>query len=246
MNDNLYEYANALRLPIFKKVIKENNLNTEFKSELETIMKKEVELREKNAINNKIRNAEFPLKKYLLDLELDLLPKQLLDKYDDMKSLNFIKEVKNIIMIGNPGTGKTHIAIGLGIEACNIGYKVKFCHVPKLITTLKESRSEKRLNSFISTFLKYDLIILDELGYVSLDKEGAELLFQLLSSRSELKSTIVTSNSTFDKWEEIFIDPIMTGAIIDRLAFKSHIIKMNGDSYRYRTTEILNDKRGQF
>jgi len=240
MNGNLYDYAKVLRLPALKQAIKDKKINKELIKPLEEILLKEVELRHKNAITNKIRIAGFPYNKYILELETNVLPNELNDKLEYLKTLEFIDKTENIIMIGNPGTGKTHIAIALGLEACNLGYKVKFCHVPTLVTSLKETQSERRLNAYIATFLKYDLIILDELGYVSLDKEGAELLFQLLSSRSELKSTIVTSNSTFDKWEHIFMDPVMSGAIIDRLAFKSHIIKMTGDSYRYLATQKLN------
>jgi DNA replication protein DnaC len=240
MSEKLIEYSNKLRLPALRTAVKKGEFDLKTVKVLESILTKEVKLRDDNAILSKIRVAQFPYKKYLLDLDENLLPQDLQRKLPELKSLDFIDKIQNIILIGNPGTGKTHVSIALGIEACNRGYKVKFCHVPSLITSLKESTSERRLNSFIATFLKYDLIILDELGYVSLDKEGAELLFQLLSARCELKSTIVTSNSTFDKWSEIFGDPIMTAAIIDRLAFKSHIVKMNGDSYRYLSTKEVN------
>jgi len=137
-------------------------------------------------------------------------------------------------MAGNPGTGKTHLSIGLGIKAAQKGYKVYFAHVPSLIVELKESRNERKLLTFKRKIEKYDLIILDELGYVSFDKEGAELLFNMISERVERASTIITTNLSFDRWDEIFHDPVITAAIVDRITHKSYVLNMNGTSYRYR------------
>jgi DNA replication protein DnaC len=139
-------------------------------------------------------------------------------------------------LAGNPGTGKTHIAIGLGIRACLKDYKVLFTTVPRLITQLKESRSEKTLRQFENRFEKYDLVICDEFGYISFDKDGAELLFSNLSLRAGIKSTIITTNLPFDRWNEIFGDTILTAAMVDRLTHKAHILNMNGKSYRIKET----------
>lgn len=144
---------------------------------------------------------------------------------------------QNIILAGNPGTGKTHISIGLGIKASLAGYKVLFITVSSLITQLKESRSNKVLRALENKFDKYDLIIADELGYISYDKEGSELLFSHLSLRAGRKSTIVTTNLSFERWDEIFKDPIMTAAMIDRLTHKAYIVNMNGNSYRLKETK---------
>lgn len=124
------------------------------------------------------------------------------------ETLEFIETGQNIILAGNPGTGKTHISIGLGIKACEAGKKVLFTTVPLLVNQLKESRSEKTLRSFENRFEKYDLVIADELGYISFDKEGSELLFTYLSLRAGRKSTIVTTNLSFERWNEIFKDPV--------------------------------------
>lgn len=140
-------------------------------------------------------------------------------------------------MAGNPGTGKTHISIGLGIEACNKGYKVYFSTVASLINELKETRSEKKLYTLEKKFEKYDLIIADELGYISFDKEGSELLFTFLSLRAERKSTIITTNLSFDRWNEVFNDTVLTAALIDRMTHNSYVINMNGDSYRIKETK---------
>jgi len=133
--------------------------------------------------------------------------------------------------------GKTHLAIGLGIKACLSGYKVLFVTVPLLINQLKESRSQQILTRMEGKFEKYDLVIADELGYISFDKEGSELLFTHLSLRAGRKSTIITTNLSFDRWEEIFSDAVMTAAMIDRLTHKSYLLNMNGNSYRLKETK---------
>lgn len=136
------------------------------------------------AKQNRIRAANFPQKKLLEELMEDALPDQARHKLAHLKDLDFIKEGQNVILTGSPGTGKTHISIGLGMEACLAGYRVFFATVPSLINQLKECRSERILRSFELKFEKYDLVIIDELGYISFDKEGAELLFTHLSLRA--------------------------------------------------------------
>lgn len=159
---------------------------------------------------------KFPYKKYIEDLSLKDLPQDARDKVKVFSSLGFIETGQNIILAGNPGTGKTHMAIGLGIKACNKGYKVLFTTIPLLVNELKECRSDRTLRAFENRFEKYDLIIADELGYISFDKEASELLFTYLSLRAGRKSTIITTNLSFERWDEIFKDPVMTAAMIDR------------------------------
>lgn len=139
-------------------------------------------------------------------------------------------------MTGNSGTGKTHTAIALGMKACQKGYKVLFTTIALLVTELKESNSSKKLRYFQNRFEKYDLAIADELGYISFDREGTDLLFSHLSLRAGRKSTIVTSNLTFEKWDEVFGYPTVTSAMVDRLTYKAILIDMEGDSYRIRET----------
>ena len=184
------------------------------------------------------------IKKYVTELKIPGINQSLKMKIEEakkklkeLKTLEFIEEGRNIILAGNPGTGKTHLSIGLGIECCNKGYKVYFATVPSLINELKESRSNKRLHSFEKRFERYDLIILDELGYISFDKEGSELLFTFLSLRAERKSTIITTNLSFDRWDEIFNDAVLTAALIDRITHNSFVINMNGGSYRMKETK---------
>ena len=236
----LVELCRELRLPSIRYMVQEE---TSFKNPDEAFdVLLQVLLQERSdrfvrAKQNRIRAANFPQKKLLEELVEEALPEQAKQKLPHLKTLEFIKEGQNIILAGSPGTGKTHMAIGLGMEACLAGYKVFFATVPSFINQLKEHRSERTLRSFELKFEKYDLVIIDELGYISFDKEGAELLFTHLSLRAGRKSTIITSNLPFLKWQEIFHDPVLTAALTDRLTHKSHVINMNGPSYRMKETQ---------
>lgn len=238
-------YCKILRMPAIRKNYKEQiSEQISFEEYLYNLLKLEYESREENAKQNKLRLANFPYKKYIEDLDIEALPEDGRKKLKSFLTLEFIKSGQNIILAGNPGTGKTHIAIGLGIKACLAGYKVLFTSVPHLINQLKECRSEKTLTSFNSRFEKYDLIIADELGYISFDKEGSELLFSNLSLRAGRKSTIITTNLSFERWDEIFKDPVLTAAMIDRLTHKAYIVNMNGNSYRLKETQNMLEENG--
>lgn len=242
ITNEINKYSKYLRLPgirrNYKRFVQEaNETDMGYEEFLKKLLEEEYEVRNENSKLNRIRIANFPQKKYLEDLKIECLPKDGQNKLKLLKSLDFVKNGQNLILAGNPGTGKSHIAIGLGIRACMQGYKVLFFSVPSLITKLKESRSEKTLRTFQLKLEKYDIIIADELGYISFDKEGAELLFSSLSLRANSKSTIITTNLSFDKWEEIFGDPVITAAMVDRLTHKAFMINMNGNSYRIKETQ---------
>ena len=240
---NIKDLAKELKLPYINRNIEEelkdaNIKNISYENFILSILENEYDLRKENGIKSRIRQAKFPYKKYLEDLSLEDLPQDARDKVKVFSTLDFIETGQNIILAGNPGTGKTHMAIGIGIKACTKGYKVLFTTIPLLVNELKESRSEKTLRAFEKRFEKYDLIIADELGYISFDKEASELLFTYLSLRAGRKSTIITTNLSFERWDEIFKDPIMTAAMIDRLTHKSYIVNMNGNSYRLKETQL--------
>jgi len=235
------EYVKELKIPginqgLRMKIEEAYKLNQPYEELLRDIFMEAYDMRMENGRKNRIRNARFPYKKYLDELQVDYLPEDAKKKFKELKTLRFIEEGRNIILAGNPGTGKTHLSIGLGINACNKGYKVFFTTAASLINELKETRSDKKLYTFEKRFEKYDLIILDELGYISFDKEGSELLFTFLSLRAERKSTIITTNLSFDRWNEIFNDAVLTAALIDRMTHKSYVLNMNGESYRIRET----------
>ena len=177
----------------------------------------------------RIKEAKLPLKKYLVDFKRDKYDDVFIPKFEELDTLEFIANKENIILIGTQGAGKTHYSIALGIAACMKGHSVLFASVPNLIVELKEVISSANMTKFRKRFEKYDLVILDELGYVSMDKYACEVLFNLISSRNERGSVIVNSNLTFDRWEEVFKDPTLTGALIDRLAHKAHVLDISRD-----------------
>lgn len=240
--EKITAYTKELRLPAIR-----SNYATHARQALKdksgyevyllALLEDEFETRIKNRKSARIRQADFPYKKYLQDLQREELPKNAQARIDVLESLEFIKQGQNVILAGNAGTGKTHLSIGLGIKACMEDYRVFFTTVPRLITQIRESRSQKTLRMLESRFEKFDLVICDEFGYISFDKEGAEMLFSHLSLRAGRKSTIITTNLSFDRWSEIFGDPVLTAAMVDRLTHKAHIINMNGMSYRAKETK---------
>jgi DNA replication protein DnaC len=239
--NQIKEISKQVRLPGVRRYlveeIKEANMkNLSYEEFLYDLLLKESDLRLESGKKNRIRLAGFPYRKYLEELSIEDLPPDARKRLKVLKSLDFIEDGQNVILAGSPGTGKTHLAIALGIKACMAGYKVLFATVPLLINQLKESRSERTLGRLESIFEKYDLVIADELGYISFDKEGSELLFTHLSLRAGRKSTIITTNLSFERWDEIFSDSVMTAAMIDRLTHKSYILNMNGSSYRLKET----------
>lgn len=194
---------------------------------LANLLNLEVERRTANGITRRIADAKFPIKKYLVDFDRSKYDAAFGPKFQELETLRFIDNKENIILIGSPGAGKTHYATALGIAACMKGKSILFATVPNLIVELKESMSHNQLNAYRRKFERFSLVILDELGYVSFDKAGCELLFNLLSNRHGKGSVIITTNLTFEHWENLFGDPVLTGALIDRLAHKAHILDIS-------------------
>ena len=190
----------------------------------------------------RIRMAGFPQMKYLEELDREELPAEGRALLPEMETLDFVKQGRSIVMYGNPGTGKTHIATGLGIKACIEGYSVFFTSVPHLLTLIREARTEKTLRSMEIRFERYDLVICDELGYVGFDKESAEMLFNHLSLRTGKKATIITTNLPFTRWEEVLKDKVLCSALVDRLCHRSYLVNMTGNSYRIKETKKLFEK----
>ncbi len=212
---------------------------------LAELLNREAEHRDKARRRALVAKARFPQLKYLEDLDRSELPKDMAVALPELETLDFIRDSQNIIMYGNPGTGKTHSAIGLGIKACQAGYNVLYASVPRLLVEIRETESQRKLARLQKRFERYDLTILDECGYRSFDKEGAESLFNLISLRAGLKSTIITTNLGFDKWDQIFVDKVIAAAIVDRLTYKAYIIDMNGPSFRIKATEKWMKERKQ-
>jgi DNA replication protein DnaC len=246
LTQDIISYSKELRLPTFREnyesaALEAVNESLSFEQYLHGLLQQEYEARAENRKKARIRQAGFPQLKYLQDLSREDLPREAFERLPQLERLDFIRNGRNLILAGNPGTGKTHLALGLGIKACTEGFRVLFTTVPRMLTQIRESRSEKILSKLEHRFEKFDLVICDEFGYISYDKEGAELLFNHLSLRAGHKSTIITTNLSFDRWPEIFGDPTLTAAMVDRLTHRAFLINMNGKSYRVKETRQWND-----
>ena len=188
--------------------------------------------RERRMVERRIRQARFPAVKSLDSFDFKAIASLNKMLVLELARCEYVERRENIIALGNSGTGKTHIALGLGLAACQKGLSVGFLTAAALVHELMEARDEKRLLRLQKQLAKYHLLIIDELGFVPLSKTGAELLFEVFSQRYERGSILVTSNLPFDEWTEIFGSERLTGALLDRLTHHVHILEMNGESYR--------------
>jgi DNA replication protein DnaC len=190
--------------------------------------------RERRAIERRIRQARFPVTKSLDSFDFLAMPTLNKAMVLELSRCEFLGRNENVLLLGNSGTGKTHIALALGLSACQHGRRVRFTTASALVSELIEARDEKKLLRFQKQIASYELLIVDELGFVPLSKTGAELLFEMLSQRYERGSTMVTSNLPFAEWTEVLGSERLTGALLDRLTHHVHILEMNGDSFRLR------------
>ena len=193
--------------------------------------------RERRMVERRIKQAKFPAIKSLDSFDFKVLPSLNKLQVMELARCDYISSRENIIAVGNSGTGKTHIALGLGLAACQKGLAVGFITASHLVHELLEAKDEKRLLRLQKQLAKYSLLIIDELGYVPLSPTGAELLFETFSQRYERGSTIVTSNLPFDEWTSVLGSERLTGALLDRLTHHVHILEMNGESYRLKTSK---------
>ena len=196
----------------------------------------EVAARMENGRKRRIQEAKFPLLKPIETFEFEAAPDLSIRLIKELLDGQYIKEARNVIFIGRSGTGKTHLATALGITACSQGVRTRFVTGCGLANELIEARSEKRLGRLIQLYTRYGLVIIDELGYVPFSKEGAELLFQVLAERHERKSVIITSNHGFGDWTQIFGDPTLTAALLDRITHNAHVVNCSWESYRLKDT----------
>jgi DNA replication protein DnaC len=190
--------------------------------------------RERRAADRRLKAAKFPTYKTLENFDFAAQPSVNKPLMTELVRCPYLDNRENVLLVGNPGTGKTHLATALGIEACGRGKRVRFWRVTELITQLMEAREERSLTRMKGQLAKLDLLILDELGYVPASKLGAELLFDVISMAYERTSLIVTTNLPFERWAEVLGCERLTGATLDRLTHRCHIIECNGDSYRLK------------
>jgi DNA replication protein DnaC len=193
--------------------------------------------RERRSVERRIKEARFPATKSLDSFNFLALPSLNKVLVLELARCEYVTRRENIIALGNSGTGKTHLALGLGLAACQKGLSVGFTTAAALVHELIEARDEKRLRRLQRQLAGYKLLIIDELGYVPLSQTGAELLFEVFSQRYERGSTLVTSNLPFDEWTSVFASERLTGALLDRLTHHVHILEMNGESYRLQQSK---------
>ena len=190
--------------------------------------------REQRATERRIKAAKFPVLKSLETFEFRAIPSVNKRLVLELARSEYLDRRENVLALGNSGTGKTHLALALGLAACQKGLKVRFTTAAALVHEMIEAADERRLQRHQKQLAAQDLLIIDELGFVPLSKTGAELLFEVISQRYERGSIIITSNLPFDEWTEVFGSERLTGAILDRLTHHVHILEMNGDSFRLR------------
>ncbi|NLU24009.1 MAG: ATP-binding protein [Clostridiales bacterium] len=233
--------ARQLKIPTFanyQDVLRQSKPNAGFSDLLLDLMLSETASRQENQTKRRLKAAGFPFQKTLHEFDMSQLNESVSPIFlQELASCKFLQERQNIVMIGNPGRGKTHIAIALGIKACLQGYRVLFKNASTLSTELTEARDNYQLGKLERQLDKTDLLILDELSYLSFNKYESDLLFKVLSDRSERTSTIVTTNLPFSKWTELFENTTMVAALVDRLTYRSHVLDMNGPSYRLLETQ---------
>lgn len=205
-----------------------------FERYLLALCEAEMAEREVKRIEHAIRTARLPFIKEIATYDFSAVENLPKTRVLELAEGTYLKDAENLLLLGNPGLGKTHLAIALALSACRQGKRVRFYRVAKLVDELALMRKDLRLSRFTAQFVKLDLLVLDELGFLPIDQQGAQMLFQLISDLYERVSIIVTSNLRFADWNAIFRDEKMTDAVIGRLTHKGHILEFVGESFRFR------------
>lgn len=245
----LDSYLKQLRLPVFLhnwRSFAEDaaGSNLSYERFLLALAQQEVSQREQNRKERRIKAARFPVMKELADFDFSAIPELSKAKVLQLAECGFIPKAESVIMLGTPGTGKTHVAVSLGLQACRGGYKVRFYNAAALVNELMQAQDDHGLPKLLASALKQQLIIVDELGFIPFSPTGAHLMFQFCSSLYERVAMIVTSNLSFPDWTQVFGDERLTAALLDRLTHRSHILEFVGESHRFRE-RMKNQKRGK-
>ena len=234
-------YSKQLKLPSFngyENIIRQLSPQDGYDKFLSELLKQELQERQESGQKRRIKKAGFPVSKSLEEFDYSRLEHVSSGCIKELASCDFIENKQNIILIGNPGGGKTHLSIGLGIKACYSGFNVKFYNAVNLANELAEAVQFNRLTGMEKSLSKIDLLIIDELSYLTFNRHQSEMLFQIISERSERASVIISTNLEFSKWTDLFENEMMVAALIDRITFRSHILNMNvTSSYRFEKTQ---------
>ena len=238
-----------LRLPNmhaeFEKLAREAaSANENYEQYLLRLTELEVTARSANVLAARIKNATFPIHKDFDTYDFTAMPSLSKPKILELARGDWLEQRANAIFVGQPGTGKTHLATALGLAACRLGYRVRFFTAAGLVNRLEEAQKQYQLDRFLGQLDRAQLLICDELGYLSFSRAGAELLFQVFADRYERKSLLITSNLAFSDWGQVFQGERMTAALLDRLTHRCHIFEMNGESYRFRESMKTRKSKG--
>lgn len=238
----LEHYLRQLKLPTILReyesaaaVCSKENLS--FETYLLKLCEHELLERQQRATERRIKQARFPMLKTIESFQFDKQPGINEALIRELLTGEFILQRENVLLIGNSGTGKTHLATALALAACHDGRKVRFFSVTSLVTQLLEAREDRKLERTLSLLQRQDLLVLDELGYVPFTKAGSELLFEVVSRAYERQSLIVTTNLPFQQWVEVCGSERLTGAMLDRLTHRVHIVEANGESFRLQDSQ---------
>jgi len=205
---------------------------------LAACLEREVASRQDHGGENRIRAARFPARKSLEDFDFEHQRSLKREVIAHLGTLDFVEARENVVFLGPPGTGKTHLSIGLGMRACQAGHRVAFATAAEWVSRLGEAHGAGRLHAELTRLGRYPLLVIDEVGYIPFEAEAANLFFQLISSRYERASVIVTSNKPFGRWGETFGDAAVAGAMIDRLVHHAEVVNLKGDSYRLKDRDL--------
>ncbi len=205
---------------------------------LAACLEREVAARQTNGGELRIKAARFPARKTIEDFDFSFQRSLKRDTMLHLGTLDFVAARENVVFLGPPGTGKTHLAIGLGVRACQAGHRVAFATATEWVGRLGEAHAQGRLQEELTRLGRIPLIVIDEVGYIPFEGEAANLFFQLVSARYEQASVIVTSNKPFGRWGEVFGDPVVAAAMIDRLVHHAEVVSLKGDSYRLKDRDL--------
>jgi DNA replication protein DnaC len=235
----LETYLKELRLPVFlqnyRKFAEEAaQANQSYDRFLLALAEQEAAQRERNRIARRIKGARFPVQKELADFDFSCISSPGKQRVVELARGSYIQKAEPILLVGNPGLGKTHVAISLALAACRQGHRVRFYNAAGLVNELILAQEESRLSKFLATALRHQLIVLDELGFIPFSAAGSHLLFQFCSALYERVALIVTTNLSFADWTQVFGDERLTAALLDRLTHRAHILEFLGESYRFR------------
>lgn len=242
MNSTYMQLVNNLEYLKLKQMIVHLDETIDFQTKnnlsfIDTLIKLttyEIDFKETNMVKAMVKVGAFPHNKEIKDFDFEFQPGINKDQILDFASLRFLESQENIVFLGTSGVGKTHLATSIGIAAAKRRFSTYFIKCHDLLQQLKKAKLENRLDDRLKHFSKYRLLIIDELGYLPIDKDDSKLFFQLIDMRYEKKSTILTTNINFNSWDDIFYDPVIANAILDRILHHAHVVSINGNSYRLK------------